>query len=162
MLISKKYDVSVNGYYGIILPEALAEQFLEKGHKRVKAIARFNTNEVSFHAAIQRIKGEYRMMFGKGHQKVLGLFPSDYFELQLYEDTTKYGVEMPEELIAVLESDPKALAGFIKLTDGKKRAVIYHIKRYKISQTKIDKAIAICKKIKMGITDTRDLLKVSR
>lgn len=162
MLISEVYEVTIEGYYGIILPEELVEPFLERGQKRVKVVASFKEKEVTLHAAIQKIKGMYRMMFGKQHQKKLGVFPSDYFQIQFFEDTTKYGVEMPEEFQAVLESDPEAKEGFKQLTDGRKRAIIYHIKRYKASQTKIDKAIAISEKIKMGITDTLALIKSSR
>lgn len=61
---------------------------------------------------------------------------------------------MLEELEAVLKSDPEPKTGFKQLTEGRKRAVINYIKRYKVTQTKIDKAIAITEKIKMGITDT--------
>ncbi|GEQ85919.1 hypothetical protein ULMS_14270 [Patiriisocius marinistellae] len=155
MLKSKKYEVSKEGPYFVILPEALAEQFLNAGHKRARVVASFNKKEISFHAAIRKIKGVYRMMFSKQHQKELGMCPSDYFTIQFFENTTKYGVEMPEELEAVLESDLEFMEAFQTLTDGKKRNLIYTIKRYKSSQTKIDKAITISENLKRGIVDQR-------
>ncbi|MGJ8666341.1 MAG: YdeI/OmpD-associated family protein [Patiriisocius sp.] len=160
MLKSKKYEVTKDGKYYLTLPEELAEQFLNAGHKRAKVVVSFNGEEIYFHAAIRKIKGLYRMMFSKQHQKQLGMYPSDYFTIQFFEDTTKYGVEMPEELDAVLESDPEFMDIFKSLTDGKKRNLIYTIKRYKNSQTKIDKAILISENLKRGIKDQRQWLKV--
>jgi len=71
--------------------------------------------------------------------------------LQFFEDTTKYGVEMPEELNAVLLSDYEAFEIFESLTAGKKRGIIYAIARYKNSQTKIDKALLMCENLKKGV-----------
>lgn len=45
------------------------------------------------------------MMFGKRYQKELGVFPNYYFKLQFFKGTSKYGLDMPEELEAVLLSD---------------------------------------------------------
>ena len=47
-------------------------------------------------------------MFGKRLQKELGVFQNDYFEMQLFQDTSKYGVDMPEELEAIILSDYEA------------------------------------------------------
>ena len=99
------------------------------------------------------------MMFGKRYQKVLGIFPNDYFQLQFFEDDSKYGVEMPEELDAVLQSDPEAFQIFDSFTDGKKRGIIYGVLSYKNSQTRIDKSILICENLKRGIRHNPDLLK---
>ena len=99
------------------------------------------------------------MMFGKRYQKELGVFPNDYFQLQFFEDTSKYGVEMPEELDAVFLSDYDAFTIFESFTPGKKRGIIYMIARYKNSQTRIDKSLLLCENLKKGIRDPRMLLK---
>ena len=99
------------------------------------------------------------MMFGKRYQKELGIYPNDYFQLQFFEDDSKYGVEMPEELDAVLLSDYDAFQIFEALTDGAKRGLIYAIARYASSQTRIDKALLLCENLKRGVTDRRQMLK---
>jgi len=66
---------------------------------------------------------------------------------------------MPEELEAVLESDPGAKMIFDAFTAGKKRSIIYMIGRYKSSQTRIDKSLILCENLKIGLRETRILLK---
>jgi hypothetical protein len=100
--------------------------------------------------------------FGKRYQKQLGVSFNDYFELQLFEDTSKYGVEMPEEFQAVLDSDPEAFGAFEQLTDGKKRSLIYYILSFKNSQTRIDKALIISENIKIGVSDQQEIIKDHR
>ena len=100
------------------------------------------------------------MTFGKRYQKDLGVFPNDYFELQLFEDTSRYGVEMPEELEVVLNGDPEALKIFESFTEGKIRSLIYSISRYKNSQTRIDKSLIMAENLRRGIRDPRELFRL--
>ena len=98
-------------------------------------------------------------MFGKRLQKELNIFQNDYFEMQLFEDTSKYGVDVPEELDAVFLSDYEAFKIFENLTPGKKRSIIYAISRYKNSQTKIDKSLIMCENLKRGHLNPYSILK---
>ena len=70
-----------------------------------------------------------------------------------------YGVEVPEEFEAVLFSDPDAHDIFETLTPGRKRGLIYAIARYRNSQTRIDKTLLLCDRLKRGVRDPRELLK---
>lgn len=153
-------EISVTGkYYSLQLPEHMVRPFLEQNQRRVRGKARFKDKEVIFYATIQKIRGNYVMLFGKRYQKLLGIYPNDYFTLQFFEDTSKYGVDLPEELEAVLHSDPEAETLFESLSAGKKRGLIYAIARYAHSQTRIDKSIMLCDNLKRGVRDNRDLLK---
>ena len=157
---TEPFEISVTGsYYSLLLPEDMILPFLEKNIKRVKARATFEDKVLDFHAAIQKRNGLHYMMFGKRYQKELGIFPNDYFQLQLFEDDSKYGVEMPEELDAVLLSDYDAFQIFEALTPGKQRGIIYMIIRYKNSQTRIDKSILLCENLKRGVRNPMELLK---
>ncbi|MBM1107635.1 YdeI/OmpD-associated family protein [Aurantibacter crassamenti] len=157
---SEVFEITITGkYFGLQLPEKIVLPFLEKNLKRVKVIATFKQNIFAFHGAIQKRNGNYFMMFGKRYQKELGVFPNDYFQLQLFEDTSKYGVDMPEELKAVLHSDFEANEIFESFTAGKKRGIIYAVLSYKNSQTRIDKSLLICENLKRGIRKNPELLK---
>jgi len=159
-LKSDIFEIAVTSTYSLLqLPEDSIAPFLEKNLKRVKVKASFEGNELHFHGAIQKRNGAHFMMFGKRYQKAIGVFPNDYFQLQLFEDDSKYGVEMPEELDAVLQSDTEALALFESFTAGKKRGIIYMIARYKNAQTKIDKSLLVCQNLKRGIRHNPDLIK---
>ena len=156
---SEPFEVTLIGTHGLLVPESIAENFLEQGHKRVKIEATFEGKSISFHGAIQQWKGSYLISFGKRYQKELGVFPNDYFKLQFFEDTSKYGVDIPEELEAVLFSDPEAHKIFESFTAGKKRGIIYMILSYKVSQTRIDKSLLLCENLKRGIRNNPDLIK---
>ena len=155
---SEVFDITLTGkYYSLLLPEEIVLPFIEKHLKRVKVKATFKEKELIFHAAIQKRKGKYYLMFGKRYQKELGVFPNDYFQLQFFEDTSKYGVEMPEELDAVLLSDYEAYEVFEALPIGMQRGIIYTIIRIKSVQTRIDKSLILCENLKRGIRDRRKL-----
>ncbi|WP_299536060.1 YdeI/OmpD-associated family protein [Ulvibacterium sp.] len=157
---SNVFEIAITGnHHSLLLPEDIVFPFLEKNLKRVRAKATFNGKELTFHGAIQKRNGRHYMMFGKRYQKELGVFPNDYFQLQFFEDTSKYGVEMPEELEAVLQSDFEAQEIFESFTPGKKRGIIYMILGYKNPQTRIDKSILVCENLKRGIRNNPDLLK---
>ena len=158
-MTSPIFEVSVQGMHSVIIPDTIAEPFIQKGFSRVKVRASFRNNSIEFYAALKKYRGHYTMMFSKNKQKELELFPNDYFTLQLFEDTSKYGVEVPEELEAVLLSDYDAYQIFESFTKGKQRGLIYAITRIRNSQTRIDKSLILCENLKRGILDSRELLK---
>lgn len=162
MLRSNKFEVTITGTHGVIVPLREVQPFLDNGHSRVALKAFFNEKEISFHGKLHQRNEEILISFGKRYQKELGVMTSDFFQLQIIEDTTEYGVEMPEELSTVLETDPKAFELFKKLTDGKKRSLIYYILRLKNTQTRVDKALMICENLTMGITELKQLIKPTR
>ncbi|MEM9866403.1 MAG: YdeI/OmpD-associated family protein [Bacteroidota bacterium] len=160
---SPKFDVSIGGAFNSIhtvsIPDEIAMPFVDKAQKRVKVVASFEGKSISFYAALQKRQGRYFIMFSKNNQKTLGIFPNDYFTLQFLEDTSKYGVDVPEEFDAVLLGDHEAYQIFEGLTDGKKRGILYMIARYKNTQTRIDKSLLLCENLKRGIRDAKELLK---
>jgi len=162
MLVSNKFQVTIDGTHGIIIPHKIAQPFKDGGHSRVALKASVREREISFHGKLHFYKERYLISFGKRYQKELGVDRTSEFTLQLLENQSKYGVEMPEEFQAVLDSDPMASDGFEALTDGKKRSLIYYISRFKISQTRIDKALIISENIKMGVTDGKEMIKDRR
>lgn len=162
MLKSLPFEVTLADKYSVILPEEPIIDFIENNHKRVKVIASFENQQIEFYAALKKEKtGLFRIYFSKAKQKELGIFPNDYFKLQVLEDTSKYGVEMSEELEAVLLSDYDAFQIFENLTPGKQRTIIYAISRYKASQTRIDKSILFTENLKRGIKDPKLWLKIN-
>ncbi|WP_299442922.1 YdeI/OmpD-associated family protein [uncultured Aquimarina sp.] len=158
-IYSPTFEASLQSVHSILIPFEIAESFISHNHKRVIVNIRFQNAFVEFHAALQKRKNQFFVMFSKKYQKQLGIFPSDYFEVQLFEDTSKYGVEMPEELEAVLQSDPEASDIFESFTAGKKRGLIYYVLQFKNSQTRIDKSLIITENLKLGIRDQKALIK---
>ena len=158
---SNKFSVGLLSQYHLTIPESAFKPFEQAQQNRVKVKAFHNDKTIAFYAAIKKDKktNTYRMMFGKRLQKELGVFQNDYFELQLFEDKSKYGADMPEELDAVFLSDYDAYKIFETLTPGKKRSIIYAVSRFKNSQTKIDKALILCENLKRGHLNPYTILK---
>ncbi|MEO6347937.1 MAG: YdeI/OmpD-associated family protein [Aquaticitalea sp.] len=158
---SKKFEIGLLNQYHLFIPKEIYEPFNKAKQSRVKIKAWHKNNFIEFYAAIKKDKnsGDYSLMFGKRNQKELGVFQNDYFEMQLFEDTSKYGVDMPEELEAVFLSDYEAFEIFEKFTAGKKRSIIYGISFYKNSQTRIDKALILCDNLRRGVTKPMELFK---
>ncbi len=161
MITSEEFEVQVSGMHAVYINNKHAEPFRKKGFERIRVEARHEGKSVSFHAALQQRDGMYVITFSKAKQKELGVYTNDVFYMKLFEDTTRFGVEIPEELEAVLNSDPEAMQIFETLTDGRKRSLIYAIRRYKNSQTRIDKSLLLCENLKMGLRDPAALLKSS-
>lgn len=158
-LRSPKFAVHITGTHAVIVPQEHAIIFVNEGHKRIHIKAFFEEKSIEFHGALRLYQGTYLVSFGKRYQKELGVFPSDFFEFQLFENTTTYGVEIPEAFQAVMDSDPEGVSYFENLTDGRKRGLIYYIKRFKNEQTQVDKSLLIFENLKLGITDPRELIK---
>lgn len=145
-----------------VLSEAAAKPFYDANHKRIKVIAQYRDTSITIYAALYYRQELYFISFGKRYQNALSLPYGENFKLQIHEDDSKYGVEMPEEFAAVLEGDWEASEKFENLSAGKKRSLIYYIVRFKNVQTKIDKALLISENLKMGITDNKLLIKSLR
>lgn len=158
---SDLFEVGLLDQYHLSIPEEVFLPFKEAKQSRIKVNAWHKDNSIEFYAAIKLDKntGEYRIMFGKRLQKSLGVFQNDYFTLQISKDTSKYGVDMPEELDAVFKNDTEAFEIFENLTAGKKRSIIYAVSRYKSIQTRVDKSLIVCKNLKNGVTNPMKILK---
>lgn len=159
MLTSNRFTVHIEGTHSVHIPDAIGDAFAKAGHQRIAVKAYFKDRTLDFHCKLHHYKERYLITFGKRNQKALGIYPSDFFELQLFEDQTKYGVEVPEAFQAVLESDPEGAALFEQLTPGRQRGLIYYIARFKRAQTQVDKTLIIFENLKSGIKDPRLLIK---
>jgi hypothetical protein len=147
---SKIFKITHTDIYNIFIPKEIYTPFADKNMSRAKVNISFNDKVLNFYAAVKRDKnsGNFKMMFSKQKQKGLNIFLGDEFKIQLFEDTSKYGVDVPEELEEVFLTDYEAYSIFETLTKGKQRSIIYGIKRFKGSQNKIDKALILCENLR--------------
>lgn len=155
---SDSFKVVLIDKYNLFIPKKHAENIIND-EKRAKLKVSYQGNEIEFFAAFRLDKksGDYKLMFSKAKQKELGVSLNDKLTVQLFKDNSKYGVEMPEELEAVLISDFEAFEIFESLTPGKQRSIIYFIKRVNGVQKKVDKALLLCENLKRGNTQGKEL-----
>lgn len=161
MIKSAIFEIGLLDKYHIYISEHIMKPFVDTKVERLYIKASHNNKSIDFYAAYVRDKNtdEYRIMFGKRLQKQLGVLQNDYFEIQLFENTSKYGVQVPEELEEVFKFDSEAFEVFETLTIGKQRSIIYAIARYKNSQTRIDKSLIVCDNLRKGNLNPYTILK---
>ena len=106
-------------------------------------------------------QGNGYIMHKQTRMKKLQLREGMELEVVLEPDTSPYGMPMPEELEAVLESDPEAQERFDALTPGKQRNIIHYVASVKSSNLRIDRALKLLNNLKMlppGKERVRDIM----
>jgi Bacteriocin-protection, YdeI or OmpD-Associated len=142
----------------IVLDEKSIKKLLVDGNKR--AIATEKISKESFHCAINLNKQiGYYVYIKASLSKMLKLKEGNTIDLNFVIDTTEHQFEMPEEMQEVLVQDDAAKKIFDSLTNGKKRGLLYLVTMVKSTDKKIEKALLIAEKLKVGITDARLMLK---
>lgn len=155
-LETKLTRIGENSHY-IPIPENTAQQALAQFGKRIFCTV---NGRYTFHCALQRTKKlGYFIMAGKNTIEKLHLESGEAFDLTIEEDTSKYKAEMPEELQATLETDPESEVIFGTLTPGFQRSIIHYVDAAKRTETRIDRALKILERLKMGITDRKELFR---
>lgn len=118
--------------------------------------------ENEFHAGMVALGGgDAYITINKKRMKAYGIVRGDEVEVKIRLDESKYGMEMPEELEALLEQDDEGRERFETITPGQQRYIIYYVSQVKNSQKKIDRAIMLINNLKSlpeGEFDFRKLL----
>ena len=92
--------------------------------------------------------GAAYISLNKARLKSFGLTLGNEVQVHLELDQSKYGLEVPEELQALLEQDEEGAKLFETLTDGQQRYIIYYVSQVKSSALKIDRAIMMIRNLK--------------
>jgi hypothetical protein len=148
---------SASGSCYLFVNEAIVQDFLAKGQKRALAVFKDGTE---LHCAFLRQKtGEYYVMIGQSICKKLNFKAGDEIEITFQEDNSEFQFEMPEEFSEVLNQYPEAAEIFQTLTDGNKRGLIYLVTSVKSTDKRIERAMKIAEKMKLGVTSPRLIMK---
>jgi bifunctional DNA-binding transcriptional regulator/antitoxin component of YhaV-PrlF toxin-antitoxin module len=154
--IISKSDNAVWGHY-VIVPDKIAKSFLSKKIKRV--ICTIN-DDLNIHAALMPKKdGQAFININKEIRKKYKLEEGSSLMVEIFEDTSKYGMTFPEEMKELMLQDPEGEAVFHKLTPGKQRSLLYLISKPKTSDSRLKKALVILDYLKAtgGQLDFKDL-----
>ena len=151
---TKLVKTSYNSHY-IPIPLDIAEKALTQFGKRVFCTI---NGQKSIHCAIQRHRDiGYYLTIGKSTKAKINVESGAEIILHIQQDTSKYQAEMPEELLATIETDPESEAIFSQLTPGFQRSIIHYVDSAKRIDTRVDRALKILNRLKMGITDRKEL-----
>ncbi len=156
MKLTTTLEKSGNSTHYIPIPEKIGEEIITRLGKRV--ICKVNGNKI--HCAILKSQklGTY-IMVGKSTKEKIKANYKEELNLEILKDTTEYQIEIGEAFQEVLNTDEEGKIRFKALTDGKKRSLIHQVNRAKNIDTRINRALKILEKLKMGFTDLKDLIR---
>lgn len=104
--------------------------------------------QIKINCALQSMgNGTYYVMVNKTLQKKLGIKIGEPIDINLKEDTSKYGLPLPEEMEEIMAQDPEVDRIFHSLTPGKQRSLLYLIGKPKTTESRIKKAVLISRYI---------------
>lgn len=149
-------EKTANGYHFLIIPEETAQQVIEEDNKRVKCVL---NEDIVMHCQLNFSAAEgYKINISKRQFKNLGLVAGSQVKVQIAHDDSPYQAPMPEELQEVLDTDPEGFQRFQALTPGKQRSIIFRVAAGKSIDTRINRALKVMEKLKMGLTDLKELM----
>lgn len=137
--------------YILVLPDAIIEQIeAENEGKKGRIRVEGTMNGASFALAIQNLKtGEKYFSVSNPLRKAAKIQLSVPVQVEFHlVDPDKLNI--PEELIAVLNEDPEGKVAFENLTTGYKRSLIHYITSVKNVDSRIKRAIELVDKAKYG------------
>jgi len=119
----------MSGWHFLVIDSEIANRFpvVEKSRRVVLSM---NGSE-GFQCALMPSGGTFYIIVNKKKREQLGIEAGDIVNVTLTEDTSKYGLPMPEEFEAVLEQDDEGSDIFHSLTMGKQRSIIYQVSKPK-------------------------------
>lgn len=122
------------------VPQQEAIKILAAEHRR--AICTF-PDGTKIHCALMPRADNYFILINKEIRKKLGVQTGDSLLIHLETDTSDYGMPMPEEMQAALDSDPLGSEYFHALTPGKQRSLLYLVGKFKSPEVRLRKAVII-------------------
>lgn len=125
----KQLEKRKGGYHYLKVDASIVNQF---GNKRGTRLICEVDGLVSYRCGLNHLgDGNFFVILAGKHLKTLGKESGDLVDYKISEDPDQLGVDIPEVLEVLLEQDEEAKSIFSRLTDGKKRSLIYSILKIK-------------------------------
>lgn len=126
------------------------------GNKRV--LCTINSTLV-IHAAVMKNKeGIYYVMISLANKKKLGVNTGSTINVKIEIDTSELQFHIAEEFAEVMATDQQAEKIFNELSPGNKRGLVALVNMVKSSDKKIERALKIADKLKLGITSPQKIM----
>ncbi len=125
----KQLEKRKGGYYYLKLNSEIINQFSKKRATRIICTI---DDKVSYRCGLNHLgDGNFYVIVAGKYLEELNKELGEEVDYRIDEDPDQLGVEMPEVLTVFLEQDEDSKAIFDKLTDGKKRSLIYSFVKLK-------------------------------
>ncbi|MGY5351130.1 DUF1905 domain-containing protein [Wenyingzhuangia sp. IMCC45533] len=125
----KQLEKRKGGYYYLKLDSEIINQFSKK--KATRMICTID-EKISYRCGLNHLgDGNFYVIIAGKYLEELNKEIGEEVNYRIDEDPDQLGVEMPEVLTVFLEQDADSKVIFDKLTDGKKRSLIYSFVKLK-------------------------------
>jgi hypothetical protein len=105
--------------------------------------------DLSFQAGMVALgNGNAYITLNAARMKKLGVKFGDTVTVELQPDSSKYGMDIPEELAELLKQDEEGKRRFKMLPPGKQRYIIYYVGQVKSSQLRVERAVKLITNLK--------------
>ncbi len=127
------------GYYYLLVDAAVVDQFTRKRATRLLCSV---DQKLVFRCGLNHLgDGNFYIIVSTANLTVLGKLVGDPVSVELTEDPNPLGVDMPDVLQVLLDQDDDARLIFDRLTDGKKRSLIYALRPIKDIDKQVQKIL---------------------
>ncbi len=127
------------GYFYLEISAEEVAKF-EKG-KATRLVCTID-QKVSYSCGLNHLgDGNFFIIVATRYMQQLKKQMGDQVSFEIVEDPNPLGVKIPEALAVLLEQDEAAKAVFEKITDGKKRSLIYSIQKVKDIDKQVQKSL---------------------
>ena len=118
------------------------------GIGKVRLICEVN-KQISFQCGLVSLpEGRAYISINSKRMKELGVERGAEVNIKLTEDTSEYGVNVPEELTELFKQDPEGKARFDKLKPGMQRYILNHVDAVKSPQKRVERAFTLISNLK--------------
>lgn len=118
------------------------------GIGKVRLICEVN-KALSFQCGLMSLpEGKAYISINSKRMKELGVEMGDSVNVILTEDTSEFGVDVPEELSELFKQDPEGKRRFDLLKPGMQRYILNFVNTVKSPQLRVDKAFTLISNLK--------------
>jgi hypothetical protein len=128
------------------------------GIGKVRLICEVN-KALSFQCGLMSLpEGKAYISINSKRMKELGVEQGDFVDVILTEDTSEYGVDVPEELTELFKQDPEGKRRFDLLKPGMQRYILNFVNTVKSPQLRVNKAFMLISNLK-NLTQGKETFK---
>lgn len=140
-LTIEQLDKRKGGYFFLRVGADIVNQFPQKRATRLVCTL---DNRVTYPCGLNHLgDGDFFIILSTKRLKALGKGVTSKVLCKLEKDPNELGVDVPEVLEALLAQDDELRTRYERLTDGKKRGLIYSIANLKDIDKQVKIAVAI-------------------
>lgn len=136
----KDEQAAIMWYFFIHVPVEYAKELIKEDRR---VVCTFNDSLKSHSALTSDGNGNYCITINKENRKKLGIEAGDTIDVHIENDSSEYGIAVPEVFYALIEQDPEGSTVFHQLTPGKQRSLLHIMGKPKSENKQMEKAFII-------------------